>query len=250
MAGKYNATIGAFQHRVFLRTSHVIWLFVSPAQIRDGLLTIEGPKGHHLARVRRVRPGEAGVAVVDGLEHGFTVVSVEGSTVRARLSESRPNRTELGYELVLLQAVLPSADFDAVLEGGTEVGVTRFVPVVAARSVARPKPDRRERWRAVVESAAEQSHRGRIPEVTAPMTLAEALRSIAGTPLVILDPSAPQRLGPMDGPVAVAVGPEGGWTSDELAAMVEAGGTRVTLGPRILRARLAPVAAAVILSAR
>ncbi len=228
----------------------MIWLFASPAQIRNGILTIDGPKGRHLARVRRVRPGEAGVAVSDGQEHVFTVVSVEGSTVRARLAETRPNRTELGHELVLLQAVLPSADFDAVLEGGTEVGVTRFVPVQAARSVARPHADRRDRWRAVVESAAEQSHRGRIPEVTAPMALPEALRGIAGTPLVILDPLAAQRLSPMDASVALAVGPEGGWTGDELAAMVEAGGAPFTLGPRILRARLAPVAAAVILSAR
>jgi len=228
----------------------MIWLFVSAAQIRDGRLTIDGPKGRHLARVRRVRPGEAGVAVSDGQEHVFSVVSVEGSTVRARLSESRPNRTELGHELVLLQAVLPSADFDAVLEAGTEVGVTRFVPVQAERSVARPHADRRRRWRAVVEAAAEQSHRGRIPEVTAPMSLPEALRGIAGTPLVVLDPLAAQRLHPMDASVALAVGPEGGWTGDELAVMVEAGGQPFTLGPRILRARLAPVAAAVILSAR
>ncbi len=228
----------------------MIWLFVSAGQIRDGMLTIDGPKGRHLARVRRVRPGEAGVAVFDGREHVFSVVSVEGSTVRARLSESRPNRSELGHELVLIQAVLPSTDFDMVLESGTEVGVTRFVPVQAARSLARPQADRRDRWRAVVESAAEQSHRGRIPEVTAPMSLPEALRGIAGTPLVVLDPLAAQRLHPMDGAVALAVGPEGGWTGDELAAMVEAGGRPMTLGPRILRARLAPVAAAAILSAR
>jgi len=102
----------------------------------------------------------------------------------------------------------------------------------------------------VVESAAEQSHRGRVPEVTAPMSLPQALRGIAGTPLVVLDPLAAQRLGPMDGSVALAVGPEGGWTGDELAAMREAGGKPFTLGPRILRARLAPVVAAAILSAR
>jgi len=200
----------------------MIWLFVSAAQIRDGMLTIDGPKGRHLARVRRVRTGEAGVAVFDGQEHVFSVVSVEGATVRARLGESRPNRSELGHELVLIQAVLPSTDFDMVLEGGTEVGVTRFVPVQAARSVARPQADRRDRWRAVVESAAEQSHRGRVPEVTAPISLLQAVRGIAGMPLIVLDPLAAQPLGPMDGSVALAIGPEGGWTGDELAAIREA----------------------------
>lgn len=226
----------------------MIWLFVSTAQIRDGILTIDGPRGRHLARVRRVRPGEDGVAVVDGREHSFQVVAVDGSTIRARVLESRPSQTELGHALILLQALLPSADFDAVLEGGTEVGITRFVPVVAARSVARPHADRQPRWQAVVESAAEQSHRGCIPEVTAPKPLAVALRELAGTPLVVLDPGAGQPLRRVEGAVALAVGPEGGWTGEELVAMVTAGGMPVTLGPRILRARLAPVAAAVILS--
>jgi 16S rRNA (uracil1498-N3)-methyltransferase len=226
----------------------VLWLFVSAAQIRDGILTIDGPKGRHLARVRRVRPGEAGVAVSDGREHAFRVTAIDGSTVRARVLETRPSKAELGHELMVLQALLPSADFDAVLEGGTEVGVTRFVPVLAARSVARPQADRQPRWHAVVEAAAEQSHRGRIPEVTAPMTLAEALRRIAGTPLVTLDPLATEPLRPRQSDIALAVGPEGGWTDDEMAAMVGTGAMRATLGPRILRARLAPVAAAVILS--
>jgi 16S rRNA (uracil1498-N3)-methyltransferase len=226
----------------------VLWLFVSAAQIRDGILTIDGPKGRHLARVRRVRPGEAGVAVFDGREHAFRVTAIDGSTVRGQVLETRANKTELGHELVVLQALLPSADFDAVLVGGTEVGVTRFVPVLAARSVARPQADRRLRWHAVVEAAAEQSHRGRIPEVTAPMTLAEAVRLVAGTPLVILDPLATEPLRPRQSDVALAVGPEGGWTDDEMAAMVATGATRATLGPRILRARLAPIAAAVILS--
>ncbi len=100
----------------------------------------------------------------------------------------------------------------------------------------------------VVEAAAEQSHRGRIPEVTAPMTLPEALGLVAGTPLVILDPLATEPVRRRQNAVALAVGPEGGWTDDEMAAMVATGATRATLGPRILRARLAPVAAAVILS--
>lgn len=226
----------------------MIWLFVSAAQIKEGILTLNGPKGRHLARVRRVRPGETGVAVCDGREHVFEVVSIEGSTVRARLLETRPNRTELGHELVLLQALLPSADFDAVLEGGTAVGLTRFVPVLASRSVAHPRPDRRSRWHAVVQAAAEQSHRGRIPEVTAAMTLTEALQAVTGTPLVVLDPLATEPVPRMQSAVALAVGPEGGWTDDEVALMVAAGARRATLGPRILRARLAPVAAAVILS--
>jgi len=226
----------------------VFWVFLSPAQIRDGMATIDGPRGRHLSRVLRVRPGETGVAVSSGLEHRLEVVGVEGSTVRARVLEVVQSRNELAGNVIVLQALLPSADFEAVLDGGTQVGVTRFIPVLAERSIARPQGDRRSRWQAVVEAAAEQSHRGRIAEVTDAMTLAEALAMVTGMPLVTLDPRATVPLRPARGAVALAVGPEGGWTETEIEKMLAAGAQRVTLGPRILRARLAAVAAAVILS--
>ena len=226
----------------------MFWVFLSPTQIRDGMATIEGPRGRHLSRVLRVKAGETGVAVSGGLEHRLEVVRVEASTVRARVIEVVQTHSELAADLIVLQALLPSADFEAVLEGGTQVGVTRFIPILAERSIARPQGDRRPRWQAVVEAAAEQSHRGRIPEVTAPMTLTEALRALGGTRLVVLDPGATEPIHRWPGPVAVAVGPEGGWSQEEVAEMAAAGASRATLGPRILRARLAPVAAAVILS--
>jgi len=226
----------------------MFWVFLSPAQIRDGMATIDGPRGRHLSRVLRVRPGETGVAVSLGLEHRLEVVTVESSTVRARVLDVGPTHGELPADLILLQALLPSADFEAVLDAGTQVGVTRFIPILAERSIARPWADRRPRWQAVVEAAAEQSHRGRLAEVTVPMTLTAALGAIAGTPLAVLDPRATVPVRPAQGAVALAVGPEGGWTDTEMKTMLAAGGQPVTLGPRILRARLAPVAAAVILS--
>jgi 16S rRNA (uracil1498-N3)-methyltransferase len=249
LAGRYNEIAETFHRRCFCEhRNRMIWVFVPPGSIREGILTIDGAKGRHLARVRRVRPGELGVAVADGRQHAFEVLAVDGSAVRGRVLESRPIETELGHHLILLQALLPSADFDAVIEGTTEAGVTRIVPVRATRSVARPAVDRQPRWQAVAEAAAEQSHRGRIPDVTRPMLLSEALHDVAGTALVILDPAAGHPLQRATGNVALAVGPEGGWTAEEVAAMVAAGGTAASLGPRIFRARLAPVAAAVILS--
>jgi len=228
----------------------VFWVFVTPEQLQGGELRLDGVCGRHLARVLRVRAGERGVAVCDGLVHHLTVTAVEGDRVRGRVDQVLPAGGEPAHATVLLQAVLPHSDFDAVLEAGTQVGITRFVPVRAARSVGRVGAERLQRWRAVLRSAAEQSHRGAVPAIDPPADLEQALASARDSRIVVLDPAAPRPLtaAAAPGPLAIAVGPEGGWTESELDLMRAAGGVTFTLGPRIVRARLAGVVAAAILN--
>jgi 16S rRNA (uracil1498-N3)-methyltransferase len=228
----------------------MFWTFVEPAWVADGRVTIAGPQGHHLARVLRVHPGERGVAVAGGREYELEVVEAGGGRVVGRIVGDRPVHGEAETAVTLLQAVLPNPDFDAVIEAGTEVGIHRFVAVQAARSVGRPPASRLTRWQAIAGSAAEQSHRGEVPEVTGPMPLTDALDQVAGARLLVLEPAAGMPLGQaLDGSpaYAIAVGPEGGWTDGELATLRERHGVTVHLGPRILRARLAPIVAAAIL---
>lgn len=227
----------------------MFWTFVEPAQIMGNEIVIEGKRGHHLGRVLRIRVGERGVAVVNDREHLVEVVQITGNRVVARIEEVNPIRNEPAKSVTLLQSLLPNADFDAVIEGATAVGVIGLVAIHATRSISRPGPDRRARWQAIAESAAEQSHRGKIPVIAGPMPLAAGLQQVDGR-LLILEPRASSVLtatAVITGSVTLAVGPEGGWTDEELQAMVRAGGTRVSLGPRILRARLAPVVATAIL---
>jgi 16S rRNA (uracil1498-N3)-methyltransferase len=228
----------------------MFWTFVDAAQISGGLVRIDGKKGHHLARVLRIRPGERGVAVSRGREYELEVVGVEGERVVGRVLDGRPTRGEAATPVTLLQAALPNADFDAVIEGGTAVGIRGFVAVQAARSIGRPPAGREARWQAIAQSAAEQSHRGEIPVVAGPMPLPAALDATAGSRLLALDPAATvPLLRAVDGSRAytIAVGPEGGWTEDELGMLRDREALAVNLGPRILRARLAPVVAAAIL---
>jgi 16S rRNA (uracil1498-N3)-methyltransferase len=228
----------------------MFWTFVAASEIANDRVVIEGPQGHHLARVLRVRPGERGVAVSHGTEYEIEVVDVSGGRVVGRVLGDRPAGGEPRMEITLLQAVLPNPDFDAVIEGGTAVGVGRFIAVQAARSVARPAAQRSTRWQAIARSAAEQSHRGQVPEVDGPLPLAAALQQAGDARLLVLEPSASVPLAQaVDGSTAytIAVGPEGGWTDAELSLMREHSGVMVSLGPRILRARLAPVVAAAIL---
>jgi 16S rRNA (uracil1498-N3)-methyltransferase len=231
----------------------MFWTFVDATPALGGSVQIDGKRGHHLARVLRVRPGERGVAVFAGREYDVEVVAVAGARVDARVLTERPAGGEPGTAVRLLQAVLPNPDFDAVLEGGTAVGIQQFVAVQAARSVGRPPAGRLSRWEAIVESAAEQSHRGAIPTVTGPATLSLALGEASDSRLLALDPAASLPLAQaIDGSSAytIAVGPEGGWTDDELSTLRGRGAVAVNLGPRILRARLAPIVAAAILVQR
>ena len=228
----------------------MFWTFVEPSEVANGRVVIGGPQGHHLARVLRVRPGERGVAVANGTEYEIEVVEVGGSRVIGRVVGTRPVQGEPGPGITLLQAVLPNPDFDAVIEGGTAVGIGRFIAVQAERSVARPATPRLARWQAIAGSAAAQSHRGEVPAVVGPVSLPAALQQAGDARLLVLEPSASVPLvRAIDGSDAytIAVGPEGGWTGAELSLMRERDGVTVNLGPRILRARLAPVVAAAIL---
>ncbi len=228
----------------------MFWTFVEASEVASGRVVVAGAAGHHLARVLRVRPGERGVAVSNGTEYELEVVEVAGTRVVGRVVGERPVQGEPGVRITLLQAVLPNPDFDAVIEGGTAVGIGRFIAVQAERSVARPAAQRLARWQAIAGSAAEQSHRGAVPEVVGPVLLAVALQQADGGKLRVLEPSASVPLArAIDGSPAytMAVGPEGGWTDTELSLMREREGVFVNLGPRILRARLAPVVAAAIL---
>jgi 16S rRNA (uracil1498-N3)-methyltransferase len=231
----------------------MFWTFVDAMPALGGSVQIDGKRGHHLARVLRVHPGERGVAVFAGREYEVEVVAVAGTRVDARVLTDRPARGEASTAVTLLQAVLPNSDFDAVLEGGTAAGIQKFVVVQAVRSIGRPPPGRLARWQAIVESAAEQSHRGAIPTVSGPITLASALGQARDSRLLALEPTAALSLAQaIDGSAAytIAVGPEGGWTDEELGSLRAGGAVAANLGPRILRARLAPIVAAAILVQR
>jgi 16S rRNA (uracil1498-N3)-methyltransferase len=228
----------------------MFWTFVDASRISEGTVRFDGKQGHHLARVLRVRPGEHGVAVCGGREHELEVSEVQGERVIGRIVSERPALGEAATSVTLLQAVLPNPDFDAVIEAGAAVGLHQVIAVQATRSIGRPQASRQARWQAIAQSAAEQSHRAVVPEISGPLSLPAALDRVTGTRVLALDPGASLPLaGAIDGSpaYAIAVGPEGGWTEREMETLRGRGALAVSLGPRILRARLAPIVAAAIL---
>jgi 16S rRNA (uracil1498-N3)-methyltransferase len=222
-------------------------------------VTVEGDEAHHGVAVRRLRVGES-VVLTDGAGRSATgAVASTGKRVFtvevAELQEvDRP-----GPSFVVVQA-LPKGDRgELAVEVLTEVGVDRVVPWAAARSVAVWKGERATkslaRWRSTAREAAKQARRAWHPEVAELASTAEVAQLVAGADLaVVLHEAASAPLAGLDVPtigvVVVVVGPEGGLTGDEVAALVEAGAVSVRLGSEVLRTSTAGVAACAALLAR
>lgn len=201
---------------------------------------------HRVARVLRLRDADE-ITLLDGM----------GGEMRVRLEaadcvvlERRAAGGEPSHRLTVWQALLRGDHLEPVIRHGTELGITRFNLFVSERCVARDlSPRRLERLQAVAREAAEQSERGIVPQVAAPVTYADALRTAASGSVLLFERHDGKRLTEMEPPPSVFIGPEGGFSFTEVEAAERAGVTIAGLGPRILRSETVAVAAcAVILS--
>lgn len=221
-------------------------------------LELTGPEGRHAATVRRVKVGEA-VDLADGrgVRARCRVVGVGTDVVQLRVVE-RVVEPEPEPRLVLVQALAKGDRGELAVELATEVGVDEVVPWAAERSIVKwdgARGDRAlARWRSTAREAGKQSRRARHPVVTAQVSTQELVRRAAATPAVLLHESASTPLAsvplPATGELLLVVGPEGGVTDEEVAALTGAGAVPVRLGSSVLRTSTAGAAAAAVVSAR
>ncbi|KLI99601.1 16S rRNA (uracil(1498)-N(3))-methyltransferase [Luteimonas sp. FCS-9] len=223
--------------------------------------TIELPDdaAAHLVRVLRLREGDGCVLFNgDGCDHDAQLTRADKRGAAARIVASRRVELESPLRIVLLQGIARGEKMDWILQKATELGVAGFVPVSSDRSEVRLDAERAGKrhahWRSVVVSACEQSWRTRVPEVAAPQSLAAALAALPpGDGRWLLDPDATAGLATLPAPageLVLAIGPEGGWSDNDRAALVAAGFGGLRLGPRILRTETAGIAAIAALQAR
>ena len=227
-------------------------LFVATAADLTDVVEVGGEDGHHLARVLRLEAGEP-VTVADGSGawRPYRVSEVRsGAAVRLEATAGPDREPVLSPRLAVAFALTKGDKPDLVVQKLTELGVDRIVPVIAERSVSRPSGERAtavvERWRRVVREAARQCRRATLPAVED----VTALDKLAGHPaLVVAERGAatPDALGPPPGAeLLVVVGPEGGLTDEEVKRLGP--WARLDLGPHILRAETAALAAAALLN--
>lgn len=216
---------------------------------------------HHAGRALRLRDGDT-VVLFDGRGGEYpAILSFEGKHAMVKLADHDPRDAELAGRITLVQGIASGDKMDWIIEKAVETGVHAIVPIAADRCVLKLSGDRLEKrlahWRRIVQAACEQCGRNRIPTVSAPMTLAQWLAaedgSIAsqgtdGAVRLLCHPAADQALTSRVKAQAdlqdlvLLVGPEGGWSDDELARARKGGVEAVSFGPRVLRTETAGTA--------
>ena len=227
--------------------------FVTPAQIMDGYAVITGQDVNHIRNVLRMKPGEQ-VGIRDGISRSYIceLETIGEAEIRAKILTEDTNLSELPAELYLFQGLPKSDKMELIIQKAVELGVHEVIPVATRRAVVKLDRKKEEsklkRWNAIAESAAKQSKRIVIPEVTGVMSVKEALAYAADFDLKLLPYENARGMAAtkeqveavrpgMD--IAVFIGPEGGFSDGEVELAMQSGVKPVTLGKRILRTETA-----------
>ena len=222
--------------------------------------SLTGDQAIHLARVLRAEPGQIYDVVSNGFLHRAEITSVTESQVDILLHEELESGAALPLHLFL--AVFKFDHMEWAIEKATELGIAKITPILARRTekhLAQSALKRTERWRRIALEASKQSRRTDIPEIADPLPLKQALAE-EKSPTRILLSETEQTLtltaalkaatsSQKESDTALAIGPEGGWTPEEMSLFTQHQWHPVTLGPRILRAETAAIAAIAVASA-
>jgi 16S rRNA (uracil1498-N3)-methyltransferase len=231
----------------------------------DITATLTGDQAAHLARVLRATPGQIYDIVANGFLHRAEITHVSEDRIDFTLHEEL--EADAALPLHLLLAVFKFDHMEWAIEKATELGVAKITPVLARRTekhLAQSALKRSERWRRIALEASKQSRRTDIPEIADPIALKLALdqeqcltrillseteQSLTLASALKTSETNTEYTSPTSITHVLAIGPEGGWTQEEMALFTEHHWQHVTLGPRILRAETAAIAAIAIVSA-
>jgi 16S rRNA (uracil1498-N3)-methyltransferase len=219
---------------------------------------LSGSTAHYLARVLRLSKGDHLILFNgDGRDYLAEITAIQSQRVQARILDSSEPGNESPLKITLVQAVCRGERMDYALQKATELGVFCIQPLISQRVEVRLDKSRQtkrvEHWQGVVISACEQSGRAVVPEVKTPLSITEWMTAADESPRLVLDPLAECKLSGLSvvgGSLSLMVGPEGGFTDQEMEAARKNGLTAVALGPRVLRTETAGPAAIAVLQAK
>ncbi len=235
--------------------------FVPSEALGDDLVRLSGETAHQIRNVLRKKPGDRIIVLDDSqTEREVELTQVNAGQVTGRVVHQTPSKREANVQVTLYQAVLKARKFEWVLQKGTELGVAEFIPVVCDRSLVGDLQDvdrKRDRWQKIIQEAAEQSRRARLPGLQSPMLYPAACQRVAdekGLSLLLWEDEQSvtlkhvlgdyRRSAPASPAINLFVGPEGGFSEEEIQIASRYQIPTVSLGPRILRAETAGLAAA------
>jgi 16S rRNA (uracil1498-N3)-methyltransferase len=210
-------------------------------------VVLRGEQAHQIANVLRLKVGEEIGLVRNGVEAHVVIQSVDGAEVRGRCVAKRSVDAEPRVRLTLALSILKGDRTEEVIEAVTQLGVSRIVPFVSARSVVRSLAEaKRERWLRVAREAAETARRGRIPTIDEPRQWDRLFDELDAPVLVAWESEVLVKLHDAvrnTARLSLVIGPEGGLTMEEIALARAREAVTVSLGPRNLRSETAAIAA-------
>ena len=233
--------------------------FTETEMFTESEVTIVGPDVNHIKNVLRMKPGEK-VLVSDGKGVNFfcELTEIDTDAVKAAILPDEVEDTELPVEVVLYQGLPKGDKMELIIQKCVQLGVSRIVPVDMARCVmkldAKKEGNKIKRWYGVSESAAKQSKRMIVPEISSVMKYKAAIEEAKNADLAIVPYEAAETLDGAGGMAltrkligslklgqkcAIFIGPEGGFADAEIELALESGVQPVTLGKRILRTETA-----------
>ncbi|NLZ53981.1 MAG: 16S rRNA (uracil(1498)-N(3))-methyltransferase [Thermoanaerobacteraceae bacterium] len=232
-------------------------LFIFKELAINDEIFISGEEAHHISRVLRYRPGDV-IRISDGksVESIGVILDIDtrDTKIKVRIVDKNIFK-EVKPFITLFQGLPKGEKFDWIIQKSTEIGVSKLIPIITQRTVvniASSKHNRRnERWKKIAREAAKQSMRIDLPEVGELCTFDNSLKEIKNHQLSIIpwehekEISLKKVLRGINGSVtkvAVFIGPEGGFSPDEVEKAKEFGAVSVSLGPRILRTETAAIA--------
>ena len=233
--------------------------YIHNNQIKSGQAEISGSEAHHLATVLRLLPGDK-VTLITSTSAIWTaqINTISDQRVRLELIQQIP-ATAPATAIIVAQALLKARKMDVLVRQLTELGIAGFAPFFSSRSIPTPKPtkmkERQARWMRISREAAKQCDAARLPEIYPAADFQAVIAQAPSAALKIIfwesragDAVSPIVSEPDTKPTQIflVLGPEGGFTLDEIALAQKNGFQTAGLGPRILRAETAAVAAATL----
>ncbi|MTJ47194.1 16S rRNA (uracil(1498)-N(3))-methyltransferase [Dolichospermum sp. UHCC 0259] len=223
---------------------------IHPQQVQTNQLLLTPQQQHYLLRVLRLRDGDKFI-VMDGMGKWW-LAKLQGE--QGEILEPLEVKTELPVAITLMMALPKGNGFDEIVRCCTELGVTCIAPILSDRTLLNPSPQKLERWQRIASEAAEQSERTVVPTILPPVAFNTAIKENIATHRYICEargdyPHLQQIINKTANEIIIAIGPEGGWTNQEIEIARESGFVPISLGRRILRAVTAPIVAISLIAA-
>ncbi|ADH99867.1 16S rRNA (uracil(1498)-N(3))-methyltransferase [Salisediminibacterium selenitireducens] len=232
--------------------------FVEADQMKEDLFILTGDDAHHISKVMRMTDGDRIICCMpDGSCGTATIQSTAEGRVHAELETWLKETSEMPVEVTLAQGLPKGDKLELIIQKATELGVSSVIPVQMSRSIA--KIDEKKagkkvvRWRKIAKEAAEQAHRNRVPCISEPVSFTRVQGLVEEYDLVIAAYEEEGKAGNhhalpvlLNGllpgqRILVIIGPEGGFSPEEIEKLERAGVRSVSIGPRILRTETAPL---------